>query len=477
MPYVTQKRRAPSEPTGSVWKNGVPQIFSGTPVGTLFSNYVTDESTTSYRTGRMVADLPDLEEEALFSVHSNAETFGVLRGEKERSPQSKWDTGHEFQTTKHLVSAFPMLDESVKVAGDTWRYVGPAMSDPDFHQGGSSFRSVPGAAFNEVYYGTTAINATRPTNPVADLAVNLAEFKSEGMRLNIHTDYTRDIADAARKGSDDYVNSQFGWLPLAGALQDTSTAIRNSSRIIQQYERDSGKLVRRSYDFPLQVLEETVYGNNTGNIVMPVVHSQPYQIWKNGIRTGSLRQEVRTTRSVRFSGAWTYYLNVGDDLRSRMLRYEQLSNKLLGTRLTPEVAWNLAPWSWFVDWNYDVGKIISNATALSNDSLVLAWGYITVHDIVHHRCSITGPETLSGQRGPFVTNMFTITKRRYKANPYGFAAVPGGLSLRQSSILAALGFTSAPGVLRSGGDSTYVRGDRSGKRFGRQRRNRFAGSL
>jgi len=309
----------------------------------------------------------------------------------------------------------------------------------------STFRPLP--SFDSSYYGTTAINATRPTNPVADLAVNLAEFKSEGARLNVHTDYGS-IRKSADNIGDDWLNSQFGWLPLAGAIRDTAKAVRNSSEIVAQLQRDAGKLVHRRYSFPLEVLENTVYVPKTGKLNLPVTDAQCYQIFSGGVRTGSMLQEVQTSRSVRFSGAYTYHLNVGDDLLSRLDRYEQYSNKLLGTRLTPEVAWNLMPWSWLADWHWDIGKIISNATALGDDSLVLVYGYLTEWTTVRHRVTITGPSLISGRKGPFTTQFTTLRKQRVQASPYGFSTTPGSFTARQWSILGALGLTKAPNALR-----------------------------
>jgi len=75
MPYVTQQRRHPSEPRGRVYRDGA--LRTDFAVGDLLAAYRTSEDTTSFRTGRGVAGVPDADEEALFKVKSYAESFGA----------------------------------------------------------------------------------------------------------------------------------------------------------------------------------------------------------------------------------------------------------------------------------------------------------------------------------------------------------------------------------------------------------------
>jgi hypothetical protein len=119
-----------------------------------------------------------------------------------------------------------------------------------------------------------------------------------------------------------------------------------------------------------------------------------------------------------------------------------LARKLLGISLTPDVLWNLAPWSWATDWFGNTGDVISNWTAWAIDNQVLLYGYMMEH-IVH-----TYTYTFVGKTGfyqsdarPVSVTLRSESKIRIQASPYGFGLSFDDLSLRQKAIVAALGLT------------------------------------
>jgi len=148
-----------------------------------------------------------------------------------------------------------------------------------------------------------------------------------------------------------------------------------------------------------------------------------------------------------FSGAFTYYLSPGKDLLGRMVRYEQLANKLLGSRLTPEVLWELAPWSWLVDWFVDIQTALRTATLLENDGLVVRYGYLMrttarVNTVTVDRIRFK-PKTLYN----IAHSKHLLVKERARSTPFGFGLNPNTFSARQWAILGALGLTKAPKTL------------------------------
>lgn len=123
-------------------------------------------------------------------------------------------------------------------------------------------------------------------------------------------------------------------------------------------------------------------------------------------------------------------------------------NHLLGTRLDAETLWNLAPWSWLSDWKANIGDNIANASKLSEDGLVLRYGYLMSETISDHTLSLHGPIPDGvGSCGPISLTFSTVRKQRVRATPYGFGLDPNGFNVRQWSILGALGITKAPGKL------------------------------
>jgi len=123
-----------------------------------------------------------------------------------------------------------------------------------------------------------------------------------------------------------------------------------------------------------------------------------------------------------------------------MGRYALEAKKLLGLSLTPETLWNIAPWSWAVDWFSNTGDVISNLSDWASDGLVMHYGYMMEKTIVKDTYNIT-PSGI--QAFPSVPNLtlVTETKQRIRANPFGFGLSFDGLSTIQKAILAALGIS------------------------------------
>jgi hypothetical protein len=135
-------------------------------------------------------------------------------------------------------------------------------------------------------------------------------------------------------------------------------------------------------------------------------------------------------------------------LWSRIEGYEQLSNKLLGTRVNPEVVWNLTPWSWVVDWFVDLGQIMSNASRLSEDGLVLRYGYLMSHTVDEDLRTAVNARFSGGDISPVTTIARRETKERVKATPFGFGLNTLDFTAKQWAILYALGLTKGDRRLR-----------------------------
>jgi len=251
----------------------------------------------------------------------------------------------------------------------------------------------------------------------------------------------RSVRDVYKAGSDEYLNVQFGWKPLAQDVSDTAYAIVRAHDLIEQVVRDSGKVVRRRYSFPpTRSISETVIGTNlTAVKVAGSDRTSLYDPTTTGQGKVTRIREITQTRW--FSGAFTYHL---PDYGSDLLEQLGQANRLLGLNLDPEVLWNLTPWSWAIDWFSSVGDVIHNVNARASDGLVLRYGYIMEHSIVSDIYSFSGPTGFvsSGVR-PLEVKLVTETKIRRKATPFGFGLTLSALSNTQKAIMAALGMSRA----------------------------------
>lgn len=285
--------------------------------------------------------------------------------------------------------------------------------------------------------GAEAVANCKPTNSVADLSAALGETIRDGLPALAGAAFWKDRTLEAKKAGSEYLNVEFGWKPLVSDITKAAFAVDRADKIIRQYHRDSGKVVRRRWEFPT----ETVYDD----VIVATgvsVGTQPsgYNMYTTAPPSGQVRRIRKMTTRRWFSGAFTYYLPTVQEGDWSNVPAE--AKKLLGLSLTPDVLWNVGPWSWLVDWFTNAGDVISNLTDFAVDGLVMRYGYIMEHTVCRDTYIFEGPTGLSNPSPrPAPLTFVTETKQRRKANPFGFGVTWDGLSDRQNAILAALGLT------------------------------------
>lgn len=446
--FITQDRPAPRKIISSKTWDG----FGYTSVADCLRLWNPRQVTTSYRTsGPLGVDSSDSLEDVVDQSVDYKSKFHALKSQQ-RNDTSGADTGHDFNTLKQSIEVGSSAAHLEGVdGGRKWRYDGPVIPDlgftfPGTFYHGSLFGGAPDVDVN--VYGPTAIKLTAPTNPIEALAVGLAELKSEGFPPSVNLDHWKKMTASARTAGEAHLEIQFGWLPLMSDIQKTFYAIKNASRLLDQFQRDSGGTIRRRMTFPTTVTETTYDDMYTTAWAENVSPSGFASMWQGRSTGGVLTEHLRTQNTVSFSGAFTYFLQRDNSTLNKLKAYEQKINHLLGTRVTPETLWNLAPWSWLSDWKLNIGDNISNAVRLSEDGLVLKYGYLMSETITDHTLLLRGPvPAMGGSCGPISITFTTVRKERVRATPYGFAINPNSFNVRQWGILGALGLTKAPNKL------------------------------
>jgi hypothetical protein len=288
--------------------------------------------------------------------------------------------------------------------------------------------------------GATAVARCKPTNPPVDAAQALGELFREGLPHLVGSQSWKANTERARAAASDYLNVQFGWLPLVSDISDFANTITKLDRVLSQYERDSGKVVRRRYEFPIET-SSNMWMENENPVLAAIAY--PGNLFEiHGGAQSTVRVVEETTKRRWFSGSFTYYLPSEYDSRSKIGKIALLADRL-GLKPTPDTVWELSPWSWAIDWFSNTGDVISNVSDFANQGLVMHYGYIMEHSIR----SRTYFQERSGYKinrspvpaGPLA--LVTETKVRRQANPFGFGVSWEGLSTFQASILAALGIS------------------------------------
>jgi len=356
------------------------------------------------------------------------------------------DIGGNFSSTDNQLSCTHKSIETKTKTGFTTRtYRGPLLANGTgtVLKNTSSWPTIsPPDPLYLNGLGTQAIKNTIPKPQGADLAVALAELCREGMPN--FTD-VKDIIDQMRRHKNAspigkaHLEQQFGWAPILADIRKFAHAVIKGDEMMRQYDRDAGRQIRRRFVFPPEVTT-TLVSTTLGATVYPTLPTPMYET--NG-HIGTLTK-TRTRRVESwFSGCFMYAVpyNVIND-ETVFARDVVRARLLLGIRLDIEVLWNLAPWSWFADWFVNIGQVISNIVAFSNDGLVMRYGYLMYKETIEDTYSHSGVAFYRQPGSGEIRTTFTTTlKKRVKAHPYGFGVKDADLTPRQISILIALGIT------------------------------------
>jgi len=303
--------------------------------------------------------------------------------------------------------------------------------------------SVSVASANDVnLWGSKLIASARPSQPHASFVQALLELVHDGLPSYIGAALMNKHLSFKMFG-DEFLNYQFGIKPLLKDIISIAQAVKKSSQIVAQMEHESGKYTRRKRALPP---ERTVSEFSRDVSTYETFFGPIAQF----VRTGNFQHQTVTdvtTRDVWFSGAFSSFTDPGSALTGKFKRYEALANEILGTRLTASTLWELAPWSWLVDWVSDIGIVISNATELQEDGLVIKYGYLMVKTSTIRTVTAEG-RFLPNSPVVSVANTYVCErKERFRATPYGFGLDLSGFSPRQWAILGSLGLSSTPGRL------------------------------
>ncbi|DAD50164.1 TPA_asm: maturation protein [ssRNA phage Esthiorhiza.3_3] len=308
--------------------------------------------------------------------------------------------------------------------------------------------------------GTTAIARTRPDVSPAQATVALGELRRDGLpflaKVNkrefdriLHEFQENGVAiGSSKKSSDYFLENQFGLMPLISDLKAFVSVARGGVSVLDNLHKNSGKQMRRSYHFPHESFSST--RNHPSTRLQFGLSSTGINYFQSnsGVDSGACAvddlQYLSTERDTWFKGSYSIYLP--KDLEP-VSRYRAAVDKMrwdYGLDLDFATLWNLQPWSWLLDWKFNIGDVITNFSKWSSDAVVLHYGYVmqktvTTYEIPSRNLFSSGT-SYSGPGLP-MSVIETTRKRRIRATPYGFGTAFGSLTLNQKAILAAIGIT------------------------------------
>jgi len=294
--------------------------------------------------------------------------------------------------------------------------------------------------------GTNAISYSNPTNPTSDLGTTLAETFREGVPSLPGIQAWKRRTEVAKAAGSEYLNYIFGWAPLVKEVGEVRDSARFHSEIMKNYQNGEGKNTHRTFNYPSQ--HDAASASFGGETPLETgIHPSFGNFTPRPVRTVSRTRDTKRW----FEGCFTYGGPSSADSWQRHLGYGEQADHLFGLSLTPDLLWELTPWSWAVDWFSNAGEVINNVTQFGLAGLVLRYGYMMEETIEKVTAEVGRCEFFSTDK-PFGANLTTtsspckcgveiVTKRRVPASPFGFSVGWEGLSPTQLAITAALGIT------------------------------------
>lgn len=352
------------------------------------------------------------------------------------------DTGHEFSTELDRLNTTHESYTGFGINGT--RIFGALMSLDVQDYLGLPFDNRYQFGDIDLGVGTDFLSRLRPTKSAANVAQALLELLVDVPRIPFDA-ITKDQARARllKRGSAEYLNIVFGWAPLVGDVLKFCRAIVFADKILQQYRRDSGKRIRRRSELPENLVTVSSPPTTVGTTLSlgGVVGDDLFSNYSSD-SVGQQTITHQTSETYSFSGAFSYLLTGDENFYDKMAEFGRFANKLLGVKISIDVLWQVAPWSWLSDWFTSIGSIIDVNNSIAQDNLVIQYGYLMRHSRYVRTWNHDGITFAnSGHTGPLRTEYIRTKKERVRATPYGFGINPGALTEQQWAILIALGLT------------------------------------
>jgi hypothetical protein len=309
------------------------------------------------------------------------------------------------------------------------KYVFDGRLYPRFVAAAPSFSLIPKESESDIsIYGPEAWAKFRPGRPKANLATFIGEARDLPRLLQFRLKAFRDLGS-------NYLNVQFGWIPFLNDIREMVKLSKTIELELDKIRKNNGKWFLREGSVKEEKYTTATWSGKGSSLwfgFTPSVHDGFVQ-FPTIEASGSASYE----RKVWFSGRFGYYIPV-KELNSVRWRRNTI-RKLYGLSLTPDVLWELMPWSWLIDYFTNAGEIFKNLSTGYVDA-VAKYAYL----MGTTRFAQEQQSSFKSSDGQLITGVIQ-RERSYKvrigASPFGFGLTSDNLTVGQQMILAALGLS------------------------------------
>jgi hypothetical protein len=304
--------------------------------------------------------------------------------------------------------------------------------------------------------GNSAYNKLRPKVSMGSIGQAIAEFrdvpdtlKSTGnafasiwQRISTSRNASwrrKEWLQASKGASDQFVNTQFGWLPFVRDVYDVCKNVVNNHESIARLKAKNNKWQMRT--FREQSISRETELATWGFIGCEPADSLYFRRIVSSFQPYTL--SVQEFEDVWYKGVFKYYYPEFDD-SSWMAGFPSIQKviqqiDLFGGRVDPVLLYKVTPWTWLADWFTDIGDGIQRLQDIATDSTVSKYFYVMRHRTwrvrTRARFSALGNHDYSWYYGG------EVKIRESGDSPFGFNLKPVNLTGLQWSILGALGLS------------------------------------
>lgn len=277
-------------------------------------------------------------------------------------------------------------------------------------------------------YGATAWERFKPAKPEVSMGQFLLELRSFGDMA------FRELKNFQSFGRN-YLAVEFGWKPFLRDILDWWESLKQIDQQIAQLKRDNGRWIKRGGS--VKSFSNTTTKNLTST---SSCYPTNYLMNVTGVKKTTVKEDVW------FSGSFRYYI---PELNSRKWGTMRSLIEIWDIKAGPEQIYNVIPFSWLADWFSNAGSVIGNLQSAMEDRLVAKYAYVMRHTETRIK---TRANFTARQSGYYSTDYVSDscssetlleTKERAVANPFGFNIFWPDLSVKQKSILFALGLMAS----------------------------------
>lgn len=224
-----------------------------------------------------------------------------------------------------------------------------------------------------------------------------------------------------------WLEHNFGWVPFVKDVQDFIHTWQYHSKVLRDLKKWNGKFRTRRRILTNSRVIETLAGHTSATM-----HYPPALVNLTDVVPGSYHFTRVNIEHAWVEGSFRYYIpDVGSiNWDRRAIRY------LMGFNVTPQLIWQLTPWSWLVDWYSKIGDMFDTAPDLQ-ENLCARYTYTmrTRKTVLACNSSMNFKDGSKDYRTWYYT---LVRKVRYRGMRH-FETEGQDLTLRQKTILGALG--------------------------------------